>query len=48
MGQTITVEEAPLVNAVDTSNGYVLEKQQLDGFLFPRAALREWRFFLPA
>ena len=35
VGQTITVEETPLVNAVDTTNGYVLEKQQLDAIPLP-------------
>jgi hypothetical protein len=35
VGQTITVEESPLVNAVDTTNGYVLEKQQLDAIPLP-------------
>jgi hypothetical protein len=28
--QTITIEETPLVNAVDTTNGYVLDQQQID------------------
>src|SRR6202162_992644 len=35
VGQTVTVEETPLVNAVDTTNGYVLEKQQLDAIPLP-------------
>jgi hypothetical protein len=35
VGQTVTVEETPLVNAVDTTNGYVLEKQQLDSIPLP-------------
>jgi len=32
---TITVEEAPLVNAVDTTNGYVLDKQQFETVPLP-------------
>jgi len=35
IGQTVTVEETPLVNAVDTTNGYVLDKQQLDAIPLP-------------
>jgi hypothetical protein len=35
VGQTVTVEETPLVNAVDTTNGYVLEKQQLENIPLP-------------
>ena len=35
VGQTVTVEETPLVNAVDTTNGYVLEKQQIDAIPLP-------------
>jgi hypothetical protein len=30
VSQTITVEETPLTNAVDTTNGYVMDKLQLD------------------
>lgn len=32
---TITVEETPLVNAVDTTNGYVLDKVQLEAVPLP-------------
>jgi hypothetical protein len=35
VGQTITVEETPLMNAVDTTNGYILEKQQIDSIPLP-------------
>ena len=35
VGQTITVEESPLLNAVDTTNGYILEKQQIDAIPLP-------------
>jgi len=35
VGQTITVEETPLVNAVDTTNGYVLDKAQLEAIPLP-------------
>jgi hypothetical protein len=38
VGQTITVEETPLVNAVDTTNGFVLEKQQLDAIPLPASS----------
>src|ERR1700683_3407077 len=30
VGTTVTVEETPLMNAVDTTNGYVLDKAQLE------------------
>ena len=32
---TIEVEAAPLMNAVDTTNGYVMEKQQIDAVPLP-------------
>jgi len=32
---SITVEETPLVNAVDTTNGYVLDKQQFEAVPLP-------------
>jgi hypothetical protein len=32
---TVTVEETPLINAVDTTNGYVLDKVQLDSVPLP-------------
>ena len=32
---TVTVEESPLVNAVDTTNGYVLDKVQLENVPLP-------------
>jgi hypothetical protein len=32
---TVTVEETPLVNAVDTTNGYVLDKVQLENVPLP-------------
>jgi len=32
---SITVEETPLVNAVDTTNGYVLDKQQFEAIPLP-------------
>src|ERR1700687_356451 len=31
VGESITVEETPLVNAVDTTNGYVMDKAELEG-----------------
>src|SRR5579862_1786270 len=33
--QTVTVEETPLLNAVDTTNGYVLDKSQIDAVPLP-------------
>ena len=35
VGQVVTVEESPLINAVDTTNGYILEKQQIDSIPLP-------------
>src|SRR5271165_7074921 len=35
VGQTVTVEESPLLNAVDTTNGYILEKEQIDSIPLP-------------
>jgi hypothetical protein len=32
---TVTVEETPLLNAVDTTNGYVLDKEQFDSIPLP-------------
>ena len=35
VGQVVTVEESPLMNAVDTTNGYILEKAQIDSVPLP-------------
>jgi Carboxypeptidase regulatory-like domain len=35
VSQTVTVVETPLLNAVDTTNGYVLDKTQLDAIPLP-------------
>jgi hypothetical protein len=35
VGTTITVEESPLINAVDTTNGYILEKDQIQSIPLP-------------
>ena len=32
---TITVQESPLINAVDTTNGYVLDKEQIEAVPLP-------------
>src|ERR1700733_2538352 len=32
---SVTVEETPLMNAVDTTNGYVLDKQQIESIPLP-------------
>jgi len=39
--ETITVEETPLVNAVDATNIYVLEKQQLDSIPLSNGSFTE-------
>ncbi|HEX4380154.1 MAG TPA: carboxypeptidase-like regulatory domain-containing protein, partial [Candidatus Acidoferrum sp.] len=35
VGSTITVEAAPLLNSVDTTNGYILEKNQIESIPLP-------------
>jgi Carboxypeptidase regulatory-like domain len=35
VGTTITVEESPLLNAVDTTNGYILEQMQIESVPLP-------------
>jgi Carboxypeptidase regulatory-like domain len=35
VGTTVTVEASPLMNAVDTTNGYILEKNQIDAIPLP-------------
>ena len=35
VGTTVTVEAAPLLNAVDTTNGYILEKDQIESVPLP-------------
>jgi Carboxypeptidase regulatory-like domain len=35
VSQTVTVEEAPLINAVDTTNGYVMDKAEIDAVPLP-------------
>src|SRR6202790_2267337 len=35
VGESITVEETPLVNAVDTTNGYVMDKAELEAVPLP-------------
>jgi hypothetical protein len=35
VGTVITVEATPLMNAVDTTNGYILEKDQIDAIPLP-------------
>src|SRR5580704_5553327 len=35
VNETITVEETPLLNAVDTTNGYVLDKAQIESVPLP-------------
>jgi len=35
VGSTVTVEASPLMNAVDTTNGYILEQQQIEAVPLP-------------
>jgi hypothetical protein len=35
VGTTVTVEASPMMNAVDTTNGYVLEKDEIDAIPLP-------------
>src|SRR6266852_4989608 len=35
VGTTVTVEESPLINAVDTTNGYILETAQIESIPLP-------------
>ncbi len=35
VGSTVTVEATPLMNAVDTTNGYILEKNQIESVPLP-------------
>src|SRR6202162_1920262 len=35
VGTTVTVEASPLMNAVDTTNGYILEKEQIESVPLP-------------
>jgi len=35
VGTTVDVEAAPIMNAVDTTNGYILEKEQIDEIPLP-------------
>ncbi len=35
VGTTVTVEESPLINAVDTTNGYILETAQIESVPLP-------------
>jgi len=37
VGESITVEETPLMNAVDTTNGYVMDKAELEAVPLPTA-----------
>jgi carboxypeptidase family protein len=35
VGTTVTVEASPLMNAVDTTNGYIMEKEQIESVPLP-------------
>jgi len=47
MGETITVEETPLLNAVDTTNGYVLDKQELEAVPLPTGSFTGYVMLSP-
>jgi hypothetical protein len=38
VGSTITVEASPLMNSVDTTNGYILEKDQIESVPLPQGS----------
>ena len=48
VGTVVEVQAEPLMNAVDTTNGYVMDKQQIQASRCRPAASLDWRFFLPA
>ena len=41
---SVTVEASPLMNAVDTTNGYVMDRQQIEAVPLPTEALPGLRF----
>lgn len=45
---TIEVAASPMLNAVDTTNGYVLEHARIEQAPLAPAALPGWRFYPPA
>ncbi|HTW59151.1 MAG TPA: carboxypeptidase regulatory-like domain-containing protein [Terriglobales bacterium] len=47
VGTTIEVEAAPLMNAVDTTNGYVLEEQQIEAVPLPTGSFTQLAILSP-
>ncbi len=47
VGETITVEETPLLNAVDTTNGYVMDKAELEAVPLPTGSFTGYVMLSP-
>ena len=47
VGESITVEETPLLNAVDTTNGYVMDKQELEAVPLPTGSFTGYVMLSP-
>src|ERR1700687_6022784 len=47
VGTTVTVEASPIMNAVDTTNGYILEKDQLESIPLPTGSFTEIAILSP-
>ena len=47
VGETITVEETPLINAVDTTNGYVMDKAEIDAVPLPTGSFTGYVLLSP-
>ena len=47
IGETITVEETPLLNAVDTTNGYVMDKEELESTPLPTGSFTGYVLMAP-
>jgi hypothetical protein len=47
VGESITVEETPLINAVDTTNGYVMDKEELQDVPLPTGSFTAFVMLSP-
>ncbi len=47
VGESITVEESPLINAVDTTNGYVMDKEELEEVPLPTGSFTGYVMLSP-
>ena len=47
VGESITVEETPLLNAVDTTNGYVMDKAELEAVPLPTGSFTGYVMLSP-